>query len=343
MSLTPSQLAAQPQQPQQQAHLPLPRPGKASAGGRVKRCPSCGLASGVDAFFCPQCGADISLERSEPVASAEPAPRPHPQASAEQAPLTPGAAEAPPLASPIAAGAQGEASPEAPKARTANPVELDKLRAAAAAAIPNPPVRDSAAPGLSPAAAAPTVPPGATRQQPASVACPQCSHENPSYAFLCISCGADMSLAKPPAAAAPVAAAATMPPSQAPTLDRTRRVPPPIPGTLAKSAAAHASGAPPRLQLLIGNKNFDCHDGDILGRAGTLASDLFAPFGTVSRQHASIILQGNRWYIVPSPSGHNATRLDGQELRRGEPTPLTGEHTLGLSTKCEVKLRVVPG
>ena len=91
----------------------------------------------------------------------------------------------------------------------------------------------------------------------------------------------------------------------------------------------------------MGGRIFECRDGDVLGRAGTLASDMFVPFGTVSRQHASLVRREGRWFVIPSPTVHNSTRLDGVELKRGEPTPLTGDHSLGMSTKCEVKLRVV--
>ncbi|MBI4026208.1 MAG: hypothetical protein HY360_14570 [Verrucomicrobia bacterium] len=50
-------------------------------------------------------------------------------------------------------------------------------------------------------------------------------------------------------------------------------------------------------------------------------------------------LKEGRWHLV-SLSGKNKTRLDDKLLSKGEPHPLTGEHTLLLSTKCNLRLRV---
>ncbi|PTX99464.1 hypothetical protein DB346_16625 [Verrucomicrobia bacterium LW23] len=342
MSLTPSQLAAQ-------APPPTPAPLQPAAAARTKRCPSCGLSCPGDAFFCSQCGADVSLERSElrqdvahaaptPAAAAAPVPAPaavaFPQPVAGQGSAR-NTASLPKLAPPLSPTPQPPPAPSQPPRKLPPPVPPHLSGAVpAAAAAPSP--------GPGPAAA-----PAPAQGGVGTLVCPQCAFANPGFAILCMSCGADLAKAAPAGSLSGViahsASAATGAPPAPPVRDRTTPAPPPVPGSSAriKSAAAALHAPAPRLELVIGNKSFECHDGDVLGRAGTLASDLFAPFGTVSRQHASIVLQGNRWFVVPSPSVHNATRLDGVELRRGEPTALTGEHVLGMSSKCEVKLRVV--
>ncbi len=67
---------------------------------------------------------------------------------------------------------------------------------------------------------------------------------------------------------------------------------------------------------------------------------VFSGIGTVSRRHALLTQRDGQWFVTALAGVQNITQLDGRELPRGTPQPLTGEHTLKLSTQCEVRLRV---
>jgi hypothetical protein len=153
--------------------------------------------------------------------------------------------------------------------------------------------------------------------------CPKCGRENESFALLCghTACGTmldEVALGRVPAAAIPL--------------------------------ADEASGerAPKRLWLLVGGQSFECRNGDVLGRKGTVACQVFAGIGTVSGQHVSLQLRGGQWQVVnlplpPGRAGKNVTQLDGHEVEIGDSLPLTGEHVLKMSTQCEVRLCVTAG
>ena len=97
-----------------------------------------------------------------------------------------------------------------------------------------------------------------------------------------------------------------------------------------------------RLFLVVGQQSYECHDGDILGRQGTLASNVFSEIKTVSRQHAALTKRNQSWFITVNRGVQNITQLDGRQLQCGVPEPLTGEHNLQMSSQCFVKLRVTP-
>ena len=145
--------------------------------------------------------------------------------------------------------------------------------------------------------------------------CPACGQLNPADAACCGSaaCGADLSAVRPAFAKAE-----------------------------AGEERAATAGAASRLILVIGDQSFECRDGDVLGREGSVASQVFASLGTVSRQHVRFTVVGGRWFITVPSQVQNLTQLDGRDLKRGEPCPLNGEHVLRMSTKCEVRLRVMP-
>jgi len=109
------------------------------------------------------------------------------------------------------------------------------------------------------------------------------------------------------------------------------------------SAARPGANQANRLFLVIGRENFECKDGDTLGREGTLARSFFSGIGTVSRRHASLTHRNGCWFVTVSPTVQNMTQLDGRELPRGVDQPLSGEHILKLSTQCEVRLTILGG
>jgi hypothetical protein len=162
-----------------------------------------------------------------------------------------------------------------------------------------------------PAVAAPAV--AATAKK----VCPLCGTVNESFAFLCggAGCGNDLSAVVP---------SGGIPRENSP----------------GQPAAAPASPALPSLLLSVGSQNFSCRDGDIIGREGTVGCQVFSGIGTVSRRHVSFTQRDGQWFITALAGVQNITQLDGRELPRGAAQPLTGEHTLRMSTQCEVKLRV---
>jgi|GEM_PF-1193722 len=148
--------------------------------------------------------------------------------------------------------------------------------------------------------------------------CPLCGTVNESFALLCggAGCGNDLS--------------AVVPSGGTPAAEKSPVQP----------AEATASPPVPSLLLSVGAQNFECRDGDIIGREGTVGCQVFSGIGTVSRRHVSFTQRDGQWFITALAGVQNITQLDGRELPRGAPQPLTGEHTLKMSTQCEVKLKV---
>lgn len=174
------------------------------------------------------------------------------------------------------------------------------------------PPQPNAKPESAPAAASPAAAPVGKK------ICPLCSTANESFALLCegAGCGNDLS-AVAASGGAPVSVQPSAPPAPAP--------------------------AAPSLLLSVGAQQFECRDGDIIGREGTVGCQVFAGIGTVSRRHVSFAQRDGQWFITALAGVQNITQLDGRELPRGAATPLTGEHSLRMSTQCEVRLRVASG
>lgn len=151
--------------------------------------------------------------------------------------------------------------------------------------------------------------------------CPLCGTVNEFFALLCggTGCGNDLS--------------AVVPSGGAPAVEKAP----------AQPVATPASPALPGLLLSVGAQNFECRDGDIIGREGTVGCQVFSGIGTVSRRHVSFTQRDGLWFVTALSGVQNITQLDGRELPRGAPQPLTGEHTLKMSTQCEVRLRVTSG
>lgn len=201
--------------------------------------------------------------------------------------------------------------------------DISQVKSAKLAA-PEPPPTASAAPVAHPASASPT----ANR---AVKMCPKCGTENEAFAILCghAGCGETIDVIAVIQRGSPTSAsrAPEPPPSAAPTV---------VP----------QNSAPPKLLLLVGQQTFECRSGDVLGRAGNLACHVFAGIQTVSARHAALELRAGIWHVVnlplpPDRTAKNLTALDNREIPPGQSAPLTAEHVLKISTRCEVRLRVV--
>ena len=141
--------------------------------------------------------------------------------------------------------------------------------------------------------------------------CPNCKTRNETYALLC-ACGEELG-------------------DQA--------------GVPEPAAQRQVQGRAPRLMLVIGAQTLECRHGDVLGREGTLACDLFRAIPTVSGKHISVEVRSEGWFLVnlplqPGRSDKNITELDGRLLKSGESAPLFGEHVVRMSSRCEVRLRI---
>lgn len=161
----------------------------------------------------------------------------------------------------------------------------------------------------------PSPPPPTTKKK----VCQKCGAENEDYAIICgrDGCGEVIETR-------PVVEAA------GPGLDVTLR-----------------ESALQKLWLLVGPQSFECRSGDVLGRSGTIACNAFSGLQTVSGRHVSLELRVGVWHVVNLPLPHgrtakNLTTLDNREIPIGQSLPLTGEHVLKMSTRCEVRLRIAP-
>jgi hypothetical protein len=177
--------------------------------------------------------------------------------------------------------------------------------------------------------------------------CQVCGSENSDSDFFCQHCGTEISLPAINRAAVPCADSSS-PQATAPSSVRAC----PKCGTpndavfpLCMNCGFDWSagpGAADRLLLVIGQETFECKDGDILGREGTVAQPFFSAIGTVSRKHVGLTHREGRWFLTVSPAVQNVTQLDGRDIPRAVEQWLSGEHVLRLSTQCEVRLKLAP-
>jgi hypothetical protein len=157
--------------------------------------------------------------------------------------------------------------------------------------------------------------------------CPKCGLENEPYAFVCSQPGCGERLDNP-----------AMPGEQVPVTSS-----PPVPAKPLEGVRAEHHLK--KLLLVVGSNTFECKSGDILGRNGTLANQVFSGIPTVSGHHVALELLAERWFLVNLPlqagrTEKNITVLDGREIPVGESVALTGEHVLKISSRCELKLRL---
>ena len=147
---------------------------------------------------------------------------------------------------------------------------------------------------------------------------PDCGKSNRPYKLICEHCGRRMDDTSP---SAPEAATNTS----------TRAG--------ARTSPTMSAGVGPRLLLLVGEHCFECRSGDILGRQGTIASEVFLGVDTVSRQHVLVAFHEGQWSLTVLSD--KVTQLDGHTLAKGRVVSIdAGEHSLKLSTRCEVRLSV---
>ena len=156
--------------------------------------------------------------------------------------------------------------------------------------------------------------------------CPKCATPSEVIAFLCGTDGCGTSLDK-------------VIPTQISTIQERP------PEVLPKVDSLVQPLGQKRLWLLISDRQFECKNGDILGRAGTVAAHFFREIDTISSQHASLAFKDGKWTLInlpllPGRSAKNLTALDGRDVAIGTSVPLIGEHVLRLSKRCEVRLIV---
>lgn len=94
----------------------------------------------------------------------------------------------------------------------------------------------------------------------------------------------------------------------------------------------------PGLKVTVEGKTYLAHHGDILGREGTVAKDVFYFIKTVSRIHVKILKQEGHWFVVVPKAVSNSTKLDGVEVPRDEPQKVLGTRILKMSESCVVTL-----
>ncbi|GHB98778.1 FHA domain-containing protein [Cerasicoccus arenae] len=94
----------------------------------------------------------------------------------------------------------------------------------------------------------------------------------------------------------------------------------------------------PGLKVTVEGKTYLANAGDVLGREGTVAKDVFYFIKTVSRIHVKISKQEGRWFITVPKSVNNSTKLDGVEVVRDVPQKIVGTRILKMSESCVVTL-----
>jgi hypothetical protein len=149
--------------------------------------------------------------------------------------------------------------------------------------------------------------------------CPRCKTRNETYVLLCV-CGESLD------------GGAVLASQAAQTSSQPR-------------AQSQTCKAASKLWLVVGTQTLECRHGDVLGREGTLACDLFRAIPTVSGKHIAVEFRSDGWFLVNLPlqldrSDKNITEVDGRLLKPGESAPLSGEHIVRMSSRCEVRLRV---
>ena len=149
--------------------------------------------------------------------------------------------------------------------------------------------------------------------------CPRCKTRNETYALLCV-CGESL---ERETAISHQAEQASGQPREKP----------------------HPRKATPKLWIIVGGRTLECRHGDVFGREGTLACDLFQPIPTVSGKHIAVEFRNDSWFLINLPlqldrTDKNITEVDGRSLKLGESVILSGEHVVRISTRCEVRFRV---
>lgn len=77
------------------------------------------------------------------------------------------------------------------------------------------------------------------------------------------------------------------------------------------------------LMLEVGDRSWPLHDGDIIGRLGTVGGDALRQYDVLSRQHLRVEHVSGRWQIVLLPNVGNETLCNGTEMTPGMPVTVT--------------------
>lgn len=82
-----------------------------------------------------------------------------------------------------------------------------------------------------------------------------------------------------------------------------------IDGTMS-SPSAH-------LLLEVGDRSWPLHDGDVIGRLGTVGGDTLRQYDVLSRQHLRVEHTAGRWQVVLMPNVGNETLCNGRDMSPG--------------------------
>lgn len=89
-----------------------------------------------------------------------------------------------------------------------------------------------------------------------------------------------------------------------------------------------------RPSLLVLGRNYDLRNGDILGRQGTVAADIFSSDKAVSRKHAMVSFGNGRASVTNLASTGNPLKVNGKILGHMDQAALhAGLNTLVFGTK----------
>ncbi|MDA0811323.1 MAG: hypothetical protein O3C21_02875 [Verrucomicrobia bacterium] len=77
-----------------------------------------------------------------------------------------------------------------------------------------------------------------------------------------------------------------------------------------------------RLFLSVHGQSWECSDGDIIGREGTVALEVFRGAGVLSRRHLAVRLLNDEWFVELCPTARNLTWINEEEMLPGQLYPL---------------------
>jgi STAS domain len=90
-----------------------------------------------------------------------------------------------------------------------------------------------------------------------------------------------------------------------------------------------------RLDIIVGDQVFACHDGDSLGTEGSIAPHLFVGLPGVSSHHVFFRFAGDSWLAEAPDDPGSIVRVDDQVVAPGQKVVLQGKHVLQIG---EVRL-----
>jgi hypothetical protein len=109
----------------------------------------------------------------------------------------------------------------------------------------------------------------------------------------------------------------------------------------APAPAAKTSG-PRKLEVVVGTHIIECHDGDVIGREGTVAPHLFKDAASLQPRHVLIGKGPDAWFVMVPRNVQVVTHLDNAVLAPGVRQNLSGEHRLAIA-EFAISLRLSEG